>query len=74
MLGDIIGVVWVSLLAGVGITASYSFALLGTSRYAEARRAGRSAAALGYGALAGIFLLIFAGGIVVAVQILLTKS
>ena len=74
MLGDILEIVWVSLLAGVGITAAYSFVVLGMGRYAEARRAGRSGAALGYGALAALFLVIFAGGVVLAVQIMLTKS
>ena len=30
MIGDIFEVIWVSLIAGIGITASYSFVVLGT--------------------------------------------
>ena len=49
---QIFEVIWVSLVAGVAITASYSFVVLGSGRSAEARRAGHTGAAIGYGALA----------------------
>ena len=45
-------VVWVSLLAGVGISALFSFVLVGAVRANEARRAGRAGAASAYGVLA----------------------
>jgi hypothetical protein len=73
-LGQIVEVIWVSVLAGVGITAAYSFVVLGTGRSAEARRAGNTGAAVGYGALAALFLIIFVGGFVLAVEIMLSKS
>ncbi|HEY6891123.1 MAG TPA: hypothetical protein VI300_25185 [Solirubrobacter sp.] len=73
MIGEIFEVIWVSLIAGVAITASYSFVVLGTGRSAEARREGRGFAAVGYGALAAVFLIVFLGGFVFAIEVLLSK-
>jgi hypothetical protein len=73
-LGQIVEVIWVSLLAGVGITAAYSFVVLGTARSAEARRARNTGAALAFGALAVLFLVVFAGLVVLGVQIMLSKD
>jgi len=66
-------VVWVSVLAGLGITATYSLAVFGTGRYLEASRTGRRGAAAFFGALAVVFLLVFAGGVIWGVQIMLAK-
>ena len=74
MIEDILQLIAVSLVAGIGITGSYSLVVLGVGRSAEARRSGSSAASLAYGALAVLFLLVFAAGVVLAVRIMLTKS
>ena len=66
-------VVWVSTLAGLGISATYSLAVFGAGRYLEASREGRRGAAALYGALALAFLLLFAGGVIWGVQIMLAK-
>jgi hypothetical protein len=42
-------VVWVSLLAGVGVTAAWALALLGATRALENGRDGRVAEAVVYG-------------------------
>jgi hypothetical protein len=73
-IGQLAQVIWVSIGAGVGVTAAFSFVVLGTARSAEARRSGRSRAALGYGALSAVFLLLFAAGVVLGVRIMLTKG
>jgi hypothetical protein len=73
-LGQIVEVIWVSVVAGVGVTAAYSLVVLGMGRSAEARRAGNTGAALGYGALAALFLLVFAAGVALALQIMLSKD
>ncbi len=65
--------IWVSLLAGVGITAIFSILVLGTGRSAEARRAHQTGAALGYGLLAVLSLLAFAAIVTLGVQIMLSK-
>jgi hypothetical protein len=74
MIGDILEVILVGLVAGVGITAAYSFVVLGAGRSAEARRSGEGGAAVLFGAVAVIALLLFAAGVVLGVRIMLTKS
>jgi len=71
--GDLLEVVWVSLLAGVGVTLTFSLVVLGSGRSAEARRTGRDAAAICYATLAGLAFLAFAVGLVVGVNIMLSK-
>jgi hypothetical protein len=71
---DVLQLIAVSMIAGIGITGSYSFVVLGAGRSAEARRSGRSAVAFAYGALAVLFLLAFAAGVLFAVKIMLTKA
>jgi hypothetical protein len=72
-IGQLFEVVWVSVVAGVGITTAYALVVLGTGRSAEARRMGQRGAALAYAGLAGLFLLLFAAGVVFAVQVMLSK-
>ena len=72
--GQIFEVIWVGLLAGVGITTAYSFVVLGSGGYAEARRKGRGGAAFAWGALAFVALAIFAAGIIFGVQVMLSKG
>jgi hypothetical protein len=72
--GQIFEVIWVSLVAGVGLTAAYSFVVLGTGRSAEARRTGRGGVALVYGAVALAALAVCAAMVVLGVQIMLSKD
>lgn len=58
---DLLEVLWVSSLAGVGVTVAYALALLGVDRAIEFGRAGRGLEAIAYGALA-----VLAGGAVTA--------
>jgi hypothetical protein len=66
-------VVWVSALAGLVMTTTYSLAVFGTGRYLEAQRTGRRGAAVAYATLAIAFLLAFGGGVIWGVQIMLSK-
>lgn len=52
--GKLLQVIWVSLLAGVGITALFSMVIYGSTRAAESRREGRSTLATGYGVMAAV--------------------
>jgi hypothetical protein len=72
-IGQLVEVVWASVLAGVGITTAYSLVVLGSGRSAEARRGGRRGPALAYVALAGMGLLAFAGGVAFGVHVMLAK-
>ena len=63
-------VIWVSLLAGVGVTAAWGVALLGSTRALEYGRAGRGGGAVVYGALGAIGLAIVIAAIVFGIVIL----
>ena len=63
-------VIWVSLLAGVGVTAAWGFALLGTTRALENGRDGRMAEAVIYGVFGAAGVAIVIGAIVFAIVIL----
>jgi hypothetical protein len=70
---DILEVVWVSLLAGVFVTAAFSVVVLGSARSAEARRTGQGSAFL-WGGMAVVAFLAFAAVVVYGVHIMLAKS
>jgi hypothetical protein len=63
-------VIWVSLLAGVGVTAAYGFALLGATRALESGRDGRLGGAISYGVVGAVGLAIVVGAIVFGIVIL----
>jgi hypothetical protein len=53
-------VVWVSLVAGVGVTAVFSFAVLGAARASDSRRARRPRVAVAYTAFSLLCLALCA--------------
>ena len=67
-------VIWVSLVATVGVTVLYSLAIYGFGKATEARRSGQESAAAGYVALAVTALVVFAGVVVVGVTVMLHKG
>ncbi len=62
-------VIAVSFIAGIGITAVYSVALLGVIRSRESARQKRSGARWGWGALGLIALALFTAGVVQGLRI-----
>jgi hypothetical protein len=72
--GEIFEVIWVSLIAGIGITTAFSFVVLGTGRSAAARRSGQTGSAIAYGFLATVFLLLVLASFVFAIEVMLTKK
>jgi hypothetical protein len=66
----ILQVIWVSLLAGVGVTGAYGFALLGSTRALESGRQGRVGIAVGYAVVGVLGLAIVVGAIVFGIVIL----
>lgn len=63
-------VIWVSLAAGVGVTAAWGFALLGSTRAVELGREGRVAEATIYAVIGAVGLLTVIGAIVFGILIL----
>jgi hypothetical protein len=72
--GQLVEVIWVSLLAGVGITTAFSFVVLGTSGWAQSRRDGRGGASAAYATVAAVSMLIFVGAVVFGVHTMLSKG
>ena len=71
--GQLLEVLWVSLVAGVGVTGCFSLVVLGSARSAEARRLGRGGASAVYAALAVLAFAVFAALVIVGARIMLTK-
>jgi Na+-driven multidrug efflux pump len=67
-------VIWVSLVASVGVTVLYSLAIFGFGKATEARRSGNELAAVGYGTLAVVALIVFAAAVVIGVLVMLHKD
>jgi hypothetical protein len=63
-------VIWVSLLAGVGVTAAYGFALLGSTRALESGRDGQVGGAVVYAAVGVLGFAIVIAAIVFGIVIL----
>ena len=70
--GALIQTVWVSLVAGVGISFVFSFVIVGAAKAGDARRAGRGGAALLFGGLAVLAFALFAAGVVLGVHAMLS--
>jgi hypothetical protein len=66
-------VIWVSFAAGLGIAVLYSLVIVGSARAAEARRTGDGTAAAGWLALAVVAFLLFAGGVALGVNEMISK-
>ncbi|HEX8105048.1 MAG TPA: hypothetical protein VF533_20680 [Solirubrobacteraceae bacterium] len=71
--GSLVEVVWVSLVAGIGVTAIYSLALYGGARSAELRRRGQGRAAAAVGAVGVIAGIAFVLGVALAVRLLILR-
>ncbi len=70
--GQLLEVVWVSLVAGVGVTVLFSLVVFGSSRAAEARRQGGNPPVSG--ALAVVAMLAFLAILVLAIAVILHKD
>ncbi len=66
----LVQVLWVSVLAGVGVTGAYAFAILGAARAIEFGRDGRVAEAAVYVVIGVAGMAIFVAAIVFGIVIL----
>jgi hypothetical protein len=66
-------VIWVSFAAGAGLTAAFSFAIVGSTRLGDRQREGRTVAAVAYGVLAAVALVAIAVAIALGIKVMATK-
>jgi len=67
---ELLDLIWVAPLAVLVVSTTFSLALLGATRAGERRRAGESAAALGFSALALVAGLAFTALVLAAVGLI----
>ena len=73
--GDIFEVIWVSLVAGVIVSTTFSFVVLGMARSTEAARRGQRRPAIAYaGARRRWPSRVFAAAVVLGVHVMLSKG
>ena len=72
--GQLFEVAWVSLVAGVGVSAAFSLVVLFGARSAEARRGGEAGPAAAYGGLALLVFAVFLAVVGFGVHIMLSKG
>jgi hypothetical protein len=67
-------VIWVSLVAGVGVSVLFSLVIFGADKAGDARREGQEGQALAYGTLAVVSMVVFSVAVVVGVIVMLRKG
>jgi hypothetical protein len=71
---DLLEVIWVSLVAGIGLVTAGSLAIYGAARANSERRDGHALAATAYGTLAALGALVCTAGVIVGVSVMLSKG
>ena len=67
-------VIWVSLVAGVGVSVLFSLVIFGADKAGDARREGQEGQARAFGTLAVVAMLVFSVAVVVGVIVMLRKA
>ena len=67
-------VMWVSLVAGIGVTVLYSVVIWGADKAENARRGGQDGQALAYGVIAVAAMVVFAAAVIIGVAVMLNKD
>lgn len=71
--GALLEVLWTSLLAGIGVTAAFAFAILGATRAVELRRDGHRVAAGLYGVAMTVSLVVVGASLVFGIVVMADK-
>jgi len=72
--GDaLLQVLWVSFVAGIGLTLAFSLAIASGARAGQARRSGSSAGAAAWYVVTGVCGLLCAAAVVLGVLVMLSK-
>lgn len=68
--GALLEMLWTATLAGLGVTAAFGLAILGSTRAVDMSRLGRSGQATLYGALGALALLFVVAAVVFAIFVM----
>ena len=71
--GALLNVIWVSLVAGVGLSFVFSVTIAGAARASSHRREGRSTAAMAWSIVAGLCALVCVAAVIAGVTVMLHK-
>lgn len=71
--GDLLEVAWVSLVAGIGVTASYGVAILGATRAVDLSREGRPGEAAMFAVLLVVALAAVGAAVVFGIVVMTQK-
>jgi cation transporter-like permease len=72
--GDLLEVIWVSLVAGIGLTAVYGIAIYGGTRAMDLGRAGRSVEAAAFAVLGTLALAVVVAAMVLGIVVMAHKG
>ncbi len=67
-------VIWMSLVATIGITMVFSFAIVGAAGFSESRRDGRRGAAVAFAVLAAVALTVCIAAVVFGLVVMTSKD
>jgi hypothetical protein len=69
----VVEVIWVSLVAGIGVTVAFAFGLLGATRWVDLNRQGRPGEAAIFGLLGAAGLALFLAAVVFGIVVMTHK-
>jgi hypothetical protein len=71
--GKLFELVWAAALAAIAVSVSFATLIVGATRATDCRRADRTAAATAYLGLAILAGLVFAGGVIFGISVIVAK-
>jgi hypothetical protein len=69
----LVEVIWASLVAGIGVTIAACVAIVGGTRFADARREGDAIGAAAFGALAAVGIAAIGAAVVLGIVVMTQK-
>ena len=71
--GQIFELIWAAAVAGIAVAVTFAVLIVGATRASDHRRADRGGVAAAYIVLAGVAAVVFAGGVVFGISVIVSK-
>lgn len=71
--GQIFELIWAAAVAGIAVAITFAVLIVGATRASDHRRADRGGVAAAYIVLAAVSAVVFAGGVVFGISIIVSK-